>query len=114
MERNKYINTLFTNAACMYYKIAAIYSKGDKMSKTVFRGITKSKASWVVRLRIEGKKTYLGSFKNIEDAILCINAAERLYYPKRKPQFYNPNIANFSGNIGGIYVEAEKGYRLCS
>ena len=68
-----------------------------------YRGLKKNATSWEVRLTIRGKKTYLGSFKDIKDALFCYNAAEKLYYPNRKPQVYNSLVVGFSGNIGGVY-----------
>ena len=72
------------------------------MNKTGYKGIKKNKVSWSAYLTINGKNTYLGSFKDMADAIFCHNAAERLYYPKRKQKMYTRSLISFSGNIGGL------------
>lgn len=43
----------------------------DKNSKSGYSCIYKNNKKWLVRVRINGKKTSLGTFENIEDAIKC-------------------------------------------
>lgn len=55
----------------------------DKNPKSGHSCIYRNSGSWLVRLRINGKKTSLGTFKNIEDAIMCRNA----FFDTEKPIF---------------------------
>ena len=58
--------------------------KPNKQTKTNEVGITKSKNSFVVRVRFNGVRHYIGSFKTIEEAI----SARDLYSVQRKLDGY--------------------------
>lgn len=55
----------------------------DKKPKSGHSCIYKNNKKWLVRLRIDGKKKCLGTFGDINDAILCRNE----FLIKEKPQF---------------------------
>ena len=45
--------------------------KPNKQTKTNENGITKSKSSFIVRVRLNGVRHYIGSFKTLEEAIIA-------------------------------------------
>jgi hypothetical protein len=49
-------------------------------------GITQNRqsGSWIAQIKFNQKRIYLGSFKNIEDAIECRKQAELKYFGKNK------------------------------
>lgn len=56
------------------------------VNKYGISGIYKSFRKWQVRLRVNGKVLYLGSFYSIEEATICRRNAENQYFGEFRPK----------------------------